>query len=206
MEAKPNQRPTPWNRSRAFSRPGMSLIEVVMALAIMGILAAIAVPRMTGSIARQRAQTAANRIASDIELARSAAMASSSSRKVVFSPAKEAYVLPALSNPLDRSPAPYVIYLSSAPYSAKIAAVSFGDDTGLTYSPVFQTDRVGEVAFNGFGMPDTAGWITVRCNDYLYKVTLDASGRTTVARISEATLSLDISSSPSTVVEEAEDH
>src|SRR5688500_4773678 len=96
------QRPTPWNRGRAFSHAGFSLIEVVMVLGIMVILAGIAAPRMTGSISRQRAMSAARRIASDLEFARSNAMANSASRKVVFSPARGAYAVPGVDNPLDR--------------------------------------------------------------------------------------------------------
>ena len=44
------------------TRPGFSLLEVATVMLILGILAAIAVPRISTSIARQRVDAAARRI------------------------------------------------------------------------------------------------------------------------------------------------
>lgn len=182
---------------------GYSLIEVLMVVAVVAVLSAIAAPRVSGSLTRQRAIAAAKRVAADLEYARARAMASSASCKVVFSPGRGAYVLPGVSNPLDRTSAPYMVRVNDAPYKCAIAAVSFGDDKSLRHQ-VFGNDEVGEVVFDGFGVPDTTGWVVVRCGPHLYKVTLDASGRASIAPTTKTVLQADISQAPFTVIEVAE--
>ena len=61
-------------------RSGFTLIELVMVLAIIGLITAIAAPRYAASLARYRAESAARRVAADLALARREAAASSSSR------------------------------------------------------------------------------------------------------------------------------
>ena len=171
-----------------------------MVLAIMGVLAAIATPRISGSMSRARAQSAAKRVAADIEFARSTAIASSASRRVVFSPTRAAYVIPGATSPLNPGSALYSVRLSQPPYQATMAAVSFGDDSARSYATAFDADPIGEIVFDGFGTPDTAGWITLKCGDHYFKVTMDTAGRTSVTQVPVATLNSDIASATAGVV------
>jgi prepilin-type N-terminal cleavage/methylation domain-containing protein len=206
-----HQRPSPPEkvRGRAFSagshRRGYSLLELAMVLAIMGILAAIATPRFAEVSSRQRAVAAARRIASDIALARASARTASASRKVTFSLRRNAYTLPQLRDPLLNTPAPYLITLSAAPYEAKLVAASFGTDTAITFSHTGGTDVTGavELVFNGYGEPDSSGWVVVRSGMTLYNVAVDAAGVVSVQWISEQGLANLIASSTGATVEVA---
>ena len=55
---------------RATRRPGFTLLELVVALAIAAVLGAIATPSFGGLLARQRLQAAAHHLQADIALAR----------------------------------------------------------------------------------------------------------------------------------------
>jgi prepilin-type N-terminal cleavage/methylation domain-containing protein len=194
-----HQRSTPWNRRRAFSR-AFSLVELVMVLVIAGVIAAIAVPRMSGSIGRQRALAAARRVAADLETARTAAMAGSASRKVVFSPARSAYGTPGMTGTLDQRSTIYLVDLTRPPYNASLAAANFNDSASLKWAGVYDSDAAQEVVFDGFGRPDSTGWVFVSSGGVYYKVTLDATGRTQVAVASREEVNVDISGSASVAV------
>jgi hypothetical protein len=81
-----------------------------------------------------------------------------------------------------------------------MAAVSFGDDSARSYATAFDADPIGEIVFDGFGTPDTAGWITLKCGDHYFKVTMDTAGRTSVTQVPVATLNSDIASATAGVV------
>src|SRR3954447_19786330 len=83
-----------WAFSMAGRRPGFTLVELVMVMAIMGIIAAIAAPRYASSLGAQRADGAAQRIASDLGHAAAMARSTSSGVSVNFSPQQEGYTIP----------------------------------------------------------------------------------------------------------------
>src|SRR5204863_23675 len=60
----------------ASSRRAFSLIEITLVLMVMGVLAALAVPRYASALARYRADAAARRIVADLDLARTTARSS----------------------------------------------------------------------------------------------------------------------------------
>src|SRR5688500_9245400 len=73
----PRRRP----RRQTRAALGFTLIEIVMVLFIMAIVAAMAAPRYSQAIARYRLESAAGRVAADLEYARALARSTSTSLK-----------------------------------------------------------------------------------------------------------------------------
>ena len=133
---------------------------------IVGILACIAGPRLASSIARQRAEGAARRVAADLALARSQAITLSTNQLVKFDPASGCYAMAGIQH-LDRSGSAYKMDLSAEPYLAKLVSADFGGD--------------GEVEFDFHGTPDSGGQIVVSVGAWQKTITLDAdTGRARV--------------------------
>lgn len=146
----------------AHSRGAFTLVELVMVLSIVGVLSAIAVPRVQRSIARQRADAAANRIANDLRYARKRAIQQSASQSLVFvrSAGNDSYGMAGVAG-LDNPSAAYRVSLSGEPYLATLASVSFGGKLS--------------VAFDGFGMPDSGGTVVVQVGEFVKTITVDGT-------------------------------
>lgn len=146
---------------------GVTLVELVIVLMILAILAAAAAPRFFDSLSRQRAESAAKRIAHDLRLARRQAAAASSSQTVTFnSPAAHQYELLNMDDP-HRPGQAYVVNVSMEPYLATIVGANFGGDA--------------TIVFDGYGRPDSDGTVTVQAGSHQAVVQLDAeSGRVEV--------------------------
>lgn len=140
-------------RHRSFT-----LIDLVMALAVIAIVAAIATPRYANALTRYRAEAAARRVAADLDLARKTAKSSSSSRTVEFDAADDSYAI-ANVRELDTAGTMYRVELQDPPYQAQIASIDFGGDAQLT--------------FDGFGIPDSGGFVIVQAGDYQYTIVVD---------------------------------
>lgn len=89
-------------------RRGLTLIELLLTLAILGILAAALIPQITSDLP-QRLDAAGQVVAADLDYARSLAVANNSTYQVVFQPALNRYYLRhsgsnPLLNALPRSP------------------------------------------------------------------------------------------------------
>jgi type II secretory pathway pseudopilin PulG len=139
--------------SRAFS-----LIELVLIAVIIGIVTAIALPRFSGALVRQRADAAARRIVADLALARRQARASSSSQTVKFSGASGSYELVGMSHP-DHPAEKYKVYLYKEPYSARQVSADFGGDN--------------EILFDGWGAPDSGGSVVIQVGDNSRTISVD---------------------------------
>jgi len=148
-------------------RPAFSLLELVLVLVIIGIAAAIAVPRHAAAVARYRAENAARRVAADLHRARDLARETSSDQKIAFAPATDRYTLAGYADP-DRPGQAYTVILSGSPYHADLATAVFGEETSVT--------------FNGFGVPTEGGKVAVQAGDYVWTITVDGeSGEVTTS-------------------------
>jgi len=136
---------------------GFTLLELLLVLAIVGVITAIAAPRYHASATRYRAEAAARRVVSDLTLARSRARASSASRTVIFSVDSDQYTIVGVRHP-DRPSEDYRTVLSAEPYKAQIVSAAFGGSEKVT--------------FNGFGVPDSGGGVVVQAGSIQKKVSL----------------------------------
>jgi len=148
------------NKAGGFaSGRGFSLLELLLVLTIIATLTAMAVPRYQTSLARYRADLAAQRIVADLTQARTSAKAASTSRTVVFSVIGNSYQIPQLSSLNDNS-GRYSVALSERPYQVVLISASFGGDAKITY--------------NGWGLPDSDGTVTLSVGTEQRTVVVDS--------------------------------
>ncbi len=84
---------TPARRHQPFSgRGGLTLVEILLTIAILGIIAAVVLPQLTSDIP-ERLTAAAQVVISDLEYARSLAVANNSKYKITFDPGQNRYYL-----------------------------------------------------------------------------------------------------------------
>lgn len=137
---------------------GFTLVDLIMTLAIIVIVAAIAAPRYFNSLSRYRADAAARRVAADIALTQRTAKSTSASKTIKFDSATEQYQILTLTK-LDNSGDPYIVNLQDPPYQALLGLIDLGGDW--------------QVTFDGFGIPDSGGFVDVQSGDVIYRIILN---------------------------------
>jgi prepilin-type N-terminal cleavage/methylation domain-containing protein len=154
------------SESVAKARKAFTLVELVIVVLIVGIMAAVGVPRFIDSISYHRAEAAAKRIRLDIELARRSARLASADRSIEFDTDAHSYTLGGTAD-LDHRGADYSVRLGEAPYQAAIASADFGGDAVLT--------------FDGYGAADTSGTVVVQAGPYQKTITIEqGAGKATI--------------------------
>ena len=144
----------------------MTLLEVLLVLAIVGVLAAMAAPRYGQASSRHRADLAARRVVADLCLAQTQARTASSFRTVLFSPALEQYQVLGVSSP-DGLPGDYTVALAAEPYGADLVSAIF--------------NGVSQVVFNGWWLPDAGGTVVLSVGSQQRTIVLEAAtGRASI--------------------------
>lgn len=125
-------------------------------MAIMGILAAIAMPRYGNSISLHRVTSAAGRVVADIDGARRQARIVSASQTVAFEAESDSY-----------SCSSGIVQLSQEPYRTDIVSVDF--------------DGAIEIVFDGFGVPDRGGFVVLQVGTFQKTISVDADSGAAIA-------------------------
>ena len=150
-------------------RLNLGVIRVITVTAIIGVLAAVALPRFAGAMANHRLEVAATRIVADLSLVQRQARTASASQTIRFELGDDnRYHLPTAED-IDHPGSVYTVELSEEPYQATLRSADFGGDT--------------EIIFDGYGIPDSGGSVVIQVADQLKIITVDAeTGRATVAQ------------------------
>lgn len=153
-------------QSRNRFRRGFTLVELIVVAVIIGVVGTLAVRVVASSATRYRATGAAQRIAADLERARTRAKTVNSSQTVIFDGAGLSYQISGMANP-DSPKTTYTVDLSADPFRATGLTVNFG---GLS-----------QVSFDRFGIPSVGGGLVVRVGSEQATVAVAAgTGRVTV--------------------------
>lgn len=169
--------PTKHNPTRRFT--GYTLVEVLIIVAILGVAAAIVVPQMLAA-GTLGVQAAARVVIADILFAQNDAIAQQRTRKVVFDPANESYVL------TDENDA--VLTARWINSDANNYVVDFEEDSRFQGVVIVSANFGGAtpqtLEFDDLGGPLNGGTIEIEFNGDRYRITVASfTGRVTVEQL-----------------------
>jgi len=159
-----------WSTGRS-GDGGFTLIELLVVIVILGFAAAIAVPMMSSATSFQ-IRAGANKVAADLEYAKSTAISQGQNHSVVFDTASESYEIQDSTGTVIEDPA----------RPSQNYAVDFANDSRLgsvdIYTALFDGtatvtfDYLGS-PFNGTGAALNSGTITLQAGSYDRTITVE---------------------------------
>lgn len=121
-----------WPCRGLWRSPAFTAIELLLVMAIIATFATIAIPRINNVLCRQRADLAAQRLASDIS--RVAALARSTSRTWTITFTRSAARYTVTGTDASGTAVTWTVRLAEEPYTCRMAAVEFGVDQALSFN------------------------------------------------------------------------
>jgi len=158
---------------RRNQRWGVSLIELVISILVLGILAAVASPVYSTSLLKYRVELAAQRITQDVVHAQRTARQTNAKCTITFDLNSDSYSISGLKS-LDRASQAYTIAVNTSPYNVDIVSLATASQPSTALTTV-------AVAFNRFGMPGDGASVTVRAGTFEKRIDIaPISGRVSV--------------------------
>ena len=148
-------------------RGGLTLIDVTLAVMIIGILSAVAVPRFTDFYMRQRLSSATARFQADVNFARRQAMATTANIVLDLQPTTNTYSFSDLPDPAHPN-LNYTVRLAEAPYRAEIVGTNLSSNS---------------TTINGAGVVSQPGTVTFRCGSSVSTCEIGADGMVIIGEI-----------------------
>jgi prepilin-type N-terminal cleavage/methylation domain-containing protein len=157
-----------------FRKRGFTLIEIIMVVVILGIAALMAIP-MVSNAADVQVRAAANRMAADIDYAKSMAITHQRSYTVVFDPAHESYeVQDDSGNVIDHpvNPGSFVVDFSADANLSRVNIMNADFDPDSNLSMTF--DYLGS-PYSGINTssPLNTGQITLTADTFTLVVNVE---------------------------------
>lgn len=135
---------------------GFTLVELVLVILIVGVIAAIAMPRFAQASARQQLEAAARRVEADLNQARIRARAASRSVTVTFDVNRNLYQFN------NEGGEATIVELGMSPYNVSIANADFSGNA--------------KAYFNGYGLPASGGTVTLSSGSGKINIVLNQNG------------------------------
>ncbi len=133
-------------------------------MAILAVASSLVFSRYGRSIASYRVDSAARRVAQDLNTTKGWARARSQSKLITFT--ATGYSISGL-RALDGTSMIYTVDLSKEPYRTTFRSIDFGGTT--------------QCMFDGYGAPQTIGTVRLQSGEAVRTVSMDAAGNITIA-------------------------